>query len=1175
MTAVTVWDGSTDNSWTDATNWSNGVPSTSKIASIPSGLSTYPDLASDCTVHALELESGATLTGGSNITVYVTGESSGETDAPPDGYAVNLDGAISGELSFNIATPAETALDLTPSSGNVHDLTINHASCDAGIDNAVTLTGDLTVSLGIFEIGNYAFQLVNYAESGSGRVEMYQNTVTCTGDWKGPNTKLMANGSTFNITGKMGGAWDCNSKESTINCATFHSTVSMTNGTGLVSGNTAEKVIVTATANADPSPIYGPLQGKINLVTASSGNKNFVMKEDLTINGRIIVSGDGEFRTYDGSNTYDLHIDGQTYHDDNGGSGYSCLAMEGSSQFLSGSSSVILDVSLGNNICDIGEFNGTDGQNVTGWTPYGSNTIVYDSNSAKITYVDNSTGAYFMLNSTALSVSSLTVGKVYKCTFDAKINTGSVNLKWTTQSSLPFGAGSETHAYLSGATTKNETLTNTSYEKRVAYFVAGFTSVYLYVSNMSSGEVVHIDNMTVQEVVANGKDGTTAQHMKSYGFDYASSNEQSNLGTGFMYTCGLRGHHSYQLNKTSGRLVVGSGDANEYFTHTALLNLGSTDIILLGNAGGEDTLGINVSTASATWTCAGFYYHLTASNKHLYYWNHGAGGNASGSDGDASRTAGRTHTITGKVKILQGELRTGYISGSSHNGTGLNWGETHIYNGGKLECDQTNSTDDSNMEVDSTFDSMLVDSGGTLSLSPTTTFIESEASSHAFRISGGGTLENNDGTLEIKTAGSTRLTMNGTGDVHNLTVNHGSCNLFLEGDTSTTIEGNLIITQGTVTPTTEGGANRNLIVTGDVEIENGGQLTGGSSSITMGSLATGLAGAGGTYSATSGTTTITKYRSNGKAIYGNGPIIHNSGTFAFTNTDDYGSIQIQLEGGAGSAGTQFNDVTFSGNSTYRFPYYGMGAGITISGDLEISDTVEIKQWRRNMIITGKMTINSGCVYDCEGSGVAGVDTDFTAGTLEIASGGTFKASSNTTTITTGGTVAGTSDMAFGGEGTFTHNKGTLVLDSVLHRIPAGGTFYNVKLTGSQNTGGIYAYTTSLLPQPTMPDGGSSANNIHIQGTLTITDDEFRPYNTDKIWIHNLVIGDGTGALNSAKFDMQEVDAFDGTVFVDNVTIHSDGQFLFGDGDETSSTAGSSALNVYGSFRNLGGNVTIE
>ena len=165
------------------------------------------------------------------------------------------------------------------------------------------------------------------------------------------------------------------------------------------------------------------------------------------------------------------------------------------------------------------------------------------------------------------------------------------------------------------------------------------------------------------------------------------------------------------------------------------------------------------------------------------------------------------------------------------------------------------------MEVDSTFDSMLVDSGGTLSLSPTTTFIESEASSHAFRISGGGTLENNDGTLEIKTAGSTRLTMNGTGDVHNLTVNHGSCNLFLEGDTSTTIEGNLIITQGTVTPTTEGGANRNLIVTGDVEIENGGQLTGGSSSITMGSLATGLAGAGGTYSATNGTTTITKYLS--------------------------------------------------------------------------------------------------------------------------------------------------------------------------------------------------------------------------------------------------------------------------------------------------------------------------
>ena len=50
--------------------------------------------------------------------------------------------------------------------------------------------------------------------------------------------------------------------------------------------------------------------------------------------------------------------------------------------------------------------------------------------------------------------------------------------------------------------------------------------------------------------------------------------------------------------------------------------------------------------------------------------------------------------------------------------------------------------------------------------------------------------------------------------------------------------------------------------------------------------------------------------------------------------------------------------------------------------------------------------------------------------------------------------------------------------------------------------------------------------------------------------------------------------FDGKIFVDNVTINSDGQLLFGDGHETSATVGSSALNIYGAFRNIGGSVSI-
>ena len=69
MTDVTVWTGGTDTDWHTAGNWDDGVPSTSKIASIPSAPSNQPIMSSDGTAHALQLDSGATLTGGSNITL--------------------------------------------------------------------------------------------------------------------------------------------------------------------------------------------------------------------------------------------------------------------------------------------------------------------------------------------------------------------------------------------------------------------------------------------------------------------------------------------------------------------------------------------------------------------------------------------------------------------------------------------------------------------------------------------------------------------------------------------------------------------------------------------------------------------------------------------------------------------------------------------------------------------------------------------------------------------------------------------------------------------------------------------------------------------------------------------------------------------------------------------------
>ena len=712
--------------------------------------------------NSFKIEAGGTLTvsSGSNQAITVDNEGNG-SGGTTNGYAVDIDGAIvnaaAGKFDLVIETPAETALDLSPSSGNVNNLTINHASCDAGVDSSCTLTGNIEVTAGILELTNYSVSAV--LVHGNGEVQIGGSaTYTTTNDWRPDNTKLISDGATVNIGDQMGGAWNCNSKQVAINCKRFHSTISMTNGTSLISDNSAEDVIVTATAAESNASVYGPLQGRINLITNSSGSKDFELKEDLTVNGRIVVSGSGEFRTYTSSNTFDLLVDGATFHSSNGGSAYSCLDVTGSAKFLSGSSSVILDAALGSNLCDIGEFNGTDGQNVTGWTPYGNNTVVYDSNSAKITYVDNATGAFFMLNSTALSDSGLTVGKVYKATFDAKINTGSVNLKWTTQSSsLPFGANSETHAYLLGATTRNETLSNTSYEKRVAYFVAGLeTSIYLYVSNMSSGEVVHIDNMTVEEVMANGSTGS-AGHKQSYGLDITSTSTACNLGTGFYYSCGTR-WAGQNHTKTSGRFCAGSGDSTEYFSGGGnSLSLGTTDIIFLTNVGATSSIGWNISTT--TWDCRGFYFYASSASHFHAYWSHGSG-NTPTVNSPSSSTATKIHTYDCDMYILKGKFRTQYPAADKFSVGIVCTGDVRIFNGGELETHQDAYT--SGTSCDHSFGSLTVDSGGTYKATSKTTTITNKNSSN-YMFDNNGTFTHNNGTVHWKadTSSGTWYAMDG------------------------------------------------------------------------------------------------------------------------------------------------------------------------------------------------------------------------------------------------------------------------------------------------------------------------------------------------------------------------------------------------------------------------------
>ena len=97
--------------------------------------------------NSLTVASGGTLTASGERTITIDSENG-------SGFAVDIDGAISGDVNLTITTPATTSVDMTASSGKVHDLIINHASCVVNAETTVDITGDLTITAGTFNTNN-------------------------------------------------------------------------------------------------------------------------------------------------------------------------------------------------------------------------------------------------------------------------------------------------------------------------------------------------------------------------------------------------------------------------------------------------------------------------------------------------------------------------------------------------------------------------------------------------------------------------------------------------------------------------------------------------------------------------------------------------------------------------------------------------------------------------------------------------------------------------------------------------------------------------------------------------------------------------------------------------------------------------------------------------------------
>ena len=132
-----------------------------------------------------------------------------------------------------------------------------------------------------------------------------------------------------------------------------------------------------------------------------------------------------------------------------------------------------------------------DVMNASNWSNFtgNNNTIALDSGAIKITWVDDADGGYVYLRDSKGLTTDLTVGKVYRVSFSAKVNTGSVSLNI-------YETG--------GFNVQGPSITSTSFESHSIYIVCTATQDHhFWADGMADGEIIWITDVKVQEISGN------------------------------------------------------------------------------------------------------------------------------------------------------------------------------------------------------------------------------------------------------------------------------------------------------------------------------------------------------------------------------------------------------------------------------------------------------------------------------------------------------------------------------------------------------------------------------------------------------------------------------------------------------------------------------------------------
>ena len=448
-----------------------------------------------------------------------------------------------------------------------------------------------------------------------------------------------------------------------------------------------------------------------------------------------------------------------------------------------------------------------------------------------------------------------------------------------------------------------------------------------------------------------------------------------------------------------------------------------------------------------------------------------------------------------------------------------------------------------------TFNSLVLESGSQWTADGTNhlTLDGEDANDFALRITEGtfvhsnGTIVINNGGGGIAHAAIQAGNATSTNGIYDLTISGGGTTCEIYGDTTIhrnmeaggsttvlrgalTVNGNLTV-EGTLN-TRYSSTDRDLTVLGALDVGSSGALTCNSSAVQCNGLRT----TGGTVNLpdASGSFTVKGTEFSGYGIFdrvGSGNIVHNSGTVTW----DTGGTSTMY------ALSTFNNIatTTSGTTLRWF------SALTLAGTLTVAANTTVHE---HSSAGGAFTVGGNVSVE----GTLGDSSAYSAyefGSLYINNGGTYNATSGTTTIDDINSSSGNRSFRLHTGGTFTHNKGKFLFnkngDQFIGSTPSDATitFYDLEVSSS----GSAAKQIRDMDLKVL-------NNLTVGANCNFTNEQSG----------DIITVLGQSILNG-KID---VNAAGGSHHLGAMTINSGGEFKVG-----------STTNYVTSLRNVGGTVT--